>query len=198
VTLEDGQTERSGEGNSPGESSEEKTRGHWDKAWQFVSWSDYQAGITFLIVVGRLFLASGLDSDVLLLFLLPPIMALLAVKTSDRESTRLVGNIFLSLIALGVMIAPFEGVFPELGQQGQVSNDLPAETGRIVSWYLCVYLLWLFNVLPLLLFIRGLRDRRDAREGGFSAFTCYLGLFAWLMVGPLMIALIVKFLWPIV
>lgn len=158
---------------------------------------DYWVIAAFLTAVVRLFLLKGFHLGILMVFLLPPSFALLVKDASPRRSSRLAALVFLNLVALGVAIAPVEELFPRLG--GVVEN-IPREDNRILAWYLCVYSITLFLLLPVFLFVRAIIDRRRGRPAEFSRFTCYLGLFAVLIAGPVTLVVLccrILGLWPV-
>ena len=146
---------------------------------------DYWTAAMFLAAVIRLFIIKGLDPRTLLLFLVPPLIALANKAFSDRLSTRVLGAVFLTLIGFGVALGRVRSLFPNLCG---VDPELSATDNRILTWYAIVYVLYLFSVVPLVLFIRGLIDHRRKRKAEFTKFTCILGLIAELIVGPGMFA----------
>lgn len=165
------------------------------KALNLSTLLSYWAAIAFLIAVVRLFLLQGMDIRVLGVYLLPPLLAVGSTR-SNRTSTRILGATFLTLVDFGLLIAPFEMIFPNLGRGGV---PLPPHDVRILHWYLVIYLLFLFVIAPPFLFIRGLLDKHYHRQGGFSMFTCILGLITWAIVGPGMVWVLYDRvgLWPI-
>ena len=144
---------------------------------------DYWTVLAYLLAVGTLISLRGLDLDTLFFFLFPPTFAYIHKNLSDRYSTRLMSALFLSLVGAGVTLASKNHLFPNLGG---VDKGLSAEHNRILAWYAAVYLLYVFNVLPVVLFGRGLIDHVRRKPTQFSVFTCVLGLIAALFVGPLM------------
>jgi hypothetical protein len=152
--------------------------------WTPLKAKDAIYGIALLLVVAHLLIIRG-NPLILVLFGLPLALAFAArCDPSSRRSTRIIASIFLALVAAGDLVAPFVHLpgssFPGLS---------PAES-RMLEWYLIAYLLFIFVVFPPVLFIRPLLDRRRGRPAFFSAFTCYLGLFAWVTTGPMFCLLI--------
>lgn len=144
----------------------------------------YWTVAVFLAAVVRVFLLKGLDLRVFVLFLLPPFFAYIHALKSERRSTQIVAAAFLTAIDFGIALAPVTWLFPKLDLMGNLSSH----DNRLLSWYLVVYLLYVFEVLPLFLFIRTIRDHWLKRKAMLSKFTCILGLVAWLIIGPVMIA----------
>ncbi len=167
--------------------------------WRFIrpkSVLEYWTAVTFVIAVAQLFLFGGLGWNALVvMFVAPPVLAYAAAKGSDRLSTRLLGASFLTMMDLGEVIAAIDCLFPNLRAMSQLSGT----SGRFIAWYLVLYLTYPFCLMPPVFFIRDLRDRRQGRPALFSRFTCILGLSAWVIIGPPMIAVIVRALglWPL-
>ena len=169
----------------------------WRRALKPKSILDYWAAVAFLVAVGRLCLLDRPGARVLLVFLGPPALALTAKANSDRRSTRFIATLFLTLIDVGVLLAPFQRIFPRLGAS---DIPLPASDKRILVWYLLIYVLYIFCILPPFMFIRGLVDKRRHRPSELSRFTCIFGLAAWAFVGPLFVwwCFTELGLWPII
>lgn len=144
---------------------------------------NYWTAAVFIAAVLRLFFLHGLDLRVFGLFLIPPVVALLMERVSIRLSTRVLAASFLTLVNIGVALAPVDRLFPNLGG---VHPGLSPENDRILTWYCVVYLMYFFLVMPLVFFTRGLADHFAGRKADLSVFTCALGLGACLFVGPLM------------
>jgi hypothetical protein len=62
---------------------------------------------SFVVAVVRLMIVQGNRPSMLLLFFLPPLLATTA-QSSPRKSTRVCALLFLLLLDVGVMIAPFQ------------------------------------------------------------------------------------------
>jgi len=138
----------------------------------------YWSTAAFLLAVARLLLIRGLNAGSLILFLFPPLMALV-FRGSDRRSTRVMAALFLTLIDFGVLIGPIPWLFPGLQP---IDRGLSATDNRVLAWYVGMYIFYLFVLLPPLIFGRGLL-RRYRRKGDFSTFTNVLGLVAWVIMG---------------
>jgi hypothetical protein len=141
----------------------------------------------FMVAVTHLFLAR-LNFRVIVLFLMPPALAL-AARRSPRWSTRLTAGIFLFLISIGDLAA---FCLPRLSH---MFKELSPHEAGVLGWYALVYLGFVFGVFPPVMFIRPLMDRHYHRKTYFSPFTCWLGLFAWLVVGPAVVLLVLPLIW---
>lgn len=161
------------------------------------SWFDWWTVAVFLGAVLRLFLLRDLEGRVLFLFLVPPVFAFLFKHRSSRRSTRIVAVSFLTVVSLGEGLSYLPELFP---QMGGVDRRLPPSQDRLLTWYVVVYLLYLFLVVPLFLFVRALVDRARQQPAEFTRFTCVLGLIACAVVGPLMVRVccVVLHLLPVV
>jgi hypothetical protein len=148
-------------------------------------------------VVSQLAVIRGFDIRQVLLFGVPVLLALAVASQEATTRGRLLARLFLVLIGLGLVIAKIPWVFPKLGGMDQ---NLPPESDRALTWYCAVYLLYFSFVLPIHLFSASLRQLKQGKPAQFSAFTCYLGLFASAVVGPGMVCVAVEFfhLLPIV
>lgn len=138
--------------------------------------------VGFLFVVAHLFLLSHADIRVLLLFLFPPLFAIFVANRPDASSMLLVlAYAFLMLIGVGVIAGCDPRLLPKMNEFPQ----LPPFEGRILTFYLAVYLLFLWVILPPCIFGRELWRRRCEKPTQFSRMTSYLGLFTWglLMLG---------------
>jgi MFS family permease len=140
----------------------------------------------FLVAVTHLFLAR-LNFGVILLFLLPPAGAL-ASRHSPRWSTRLMGSIFIFLISIGDCAALF------LPRLGHVFKELSPHESGVLGWYVLIYFGFGLGIFPPVLFIRPLIDHYYHRTTYLSPFTCWLGLLAWLIVGPATVLLVLPLL----
>ncbi|MDB6140230.1 MAG: hypothetical protein JWO94_3302 [Verrucomicrobiaceae bacterium] len=128
--------------------------------------------LALVMAVVSLFAVRGFDWNKLLLFGIPTLFALVSAR---RNSSR-VAEAFLISVGVAAIIAAVPRLFPQLGSHGALSPD--AYNNRLMTLYLCIYLLWLFVVLPLHLFGGSLRARRRGEPARFSWVTCWLGLFA--------------------
>jgi hypothetical protein len=120
-------------------------------------------------------LLRGLDLRIVLLFGLPPVFAGLHTGSNSSRATRRVAWAFLVLVSLGYVVAHVPQLFPNLGG---VERRLEPWQDRMLTWYVAVYLTWIFGVLPAHLFLGSLRAHRQGERAPFSRFTCRLGLFA--------------------
>jgi hypothetical protein len=177
----------------PGTRSESKARESLLTRLRPKTWLGYWSAAAFLIAVIRLLLIQGIALSTLMLFLFPSFLAV-AFQLSDRRSTRVVATLFLTLVDIGVAIGPIPWVFPGLHP---VDARLSQADNRTLAWYVLMYLLYIFAVLPPFLFGRGLFSRKR-KPGDFSTFTNVVGLVAWVLIGPLMVWFCVTKLglWP--
>jgi hypothetical protein len=146
----------------------------------------------FLGAIGQLLMIRGLDVKILLLFFYPPFLALVFENLAQRKSSRFIAALFLTMLSLGEIPMRFPRLFPNLGKGGE--SQLAPEYNRLLAWYIIVYLLYVFLLLPLFLFTRGLIDHKRKRPAQFSKFTCVLGLFTCLVVGTGMASAYFEFL----
>jgi len=163
---------------------------------QHVAWHVVVEGlVALLLAVAQLVLLRGLNPAILLLFGLPPLMAFVAVRHSPRKTTRVVGALFLALIALGAIIAHIPAILPKMGG---FDRRLAPAVDRLLTWYACVYLVFVTLIVPTRVFVGSLLQRRCGEQPQFSTFTCVLGLLTtglmWLVMPVLLGALIG--LWP--
>jgi Na+-driven multidrug efflux pump len=151
--------------------------------------------VALLVAVAALILLRGVDARIVLLFGLPPTLAALYTGARSSRGTRRIAWAFLGAIGLGSLIAPLPQLFPKLGGFAQ----LPPEQNRMLTWYVGVYAVWLAVVLPVHVFVGGLRAHGRGEPALLSEFTCSLGLVAvvlFSLVMPGVLALLG--FWPIV
>jgi len=165
---------------------------------QHLAWHVVIEGlIALLLAVIQLVLLRGLNPAVLVLFGFPPLMAFAAVRHSPHKATRAIGASFLALIALGAVIAHIPAVLPKMGG---FDRRLPANVDRLLTWYSCVYLLFLTAVVPTHLFIGSLLQRQSDGQLRFAKFTCVLGLLTvgavWLVMPVVLGAMLGLWPWP--
>jgi hypothetical protein len=171
-------------------------KGYWKERLKKVSLLDYWAMLVFLIAVLQLFAIRG-KPTVFLLFLLPPVLAYIFKEKAESKSTKIVCASFLSLIALGLAIGSCAALLPRMPS---FEERLPRAHGRMLTWYVWIYLLFLTTVFPLHVSILNLVKHRRRLEPELSRFTCWLLLIVALLIGPWFIAVAVETfkLWPIV
>ena len=117
--------------------------------------------------------------DWVFLFLVPPLWAWVWTRSPrSRLSTKLIAAVFLALISLGDVVACFNVPV------GNHLSGLSRHENIVLEWYVLVYLLYLFALLPPVLFMRPLIDRWRQRATYFHPVTCCLGLLVWLIMGP--------------
>ncbi len=155
---------------------------------------DYWLLGMFLLAVAQLLFVRGLDQGTLIVFLLPPSMAMVARAASPRRSTRVFAALFLTAVDLGEVVA----LFPSWSLRFQHDSRLSPHANAVLGWYLLMYLLFVFCLFPPFLFGRGLVDKHRGCKDGFSRFTCILGLIAWLIMAPTMFWVVGKNIgfWP--
>jgi hypothetical protein len=95
-----------------------------------------------------------------------------------------VTHLFLARLNLGVIVLFLLPPF----------KDLSAHEAGVLGWYVVVYFVFVFGVFPPVLFIRPLIDHHHHRKTYFSSFTCWLGIFAWFLVGPATVFLVLPLL----
>lgn len=133
---------------------------HSSRLWNFLKPSallDWWTIGAFAVVIVRLFVARGSLPNILLLFLGPPCLALVIKYCSKRNSTKIVAALFLTLLDVGVIIAGFDRLFPNLGMYS--SNPLSAYDKRVLALYVKLHILFIPCILPLFFCARGLLDR---------------------------------------
>ncbi|MGE3809848.1 MAG: hypothetical protein AB7K24_34720 [Gemmataceae bacterium] len=139
--------------------------------------------LALLLAVAQLVLLRGLDAGALVLFGLPPLLALAAVIHARGKMARILGALFLALITVGAILSRIPAALPNMGG---VDRRLPAEVDRLLTWYACVYLIFLTMIVPACIFGGSLLQRRRGEVPQFSTFTCVLGL---LMTGLFVLTL---------
>jgi hypothetical protein len=148
---------------------------------------DFVFTIVFLFAVAHV-CWNARRLDWLYLFLGPPLFALIAYRSpKSRWSTRLIAAIFLALISVGDIVAFFSDLHTAKNFPG-----LSRHENFVLMWYVLIYMLYLFVIFPPVLFLRPLIDRWKGRPTYFHAFTCYLGLLTWLIMGPAVIYLLIS------
>jgi hypothetical protein len=130
----------------------------------------------FLTAVGRLFFVRGFSLGGLVLFCEPPLFAYVYLRVPDTSVwTRRLAWSFFALIAIGILLAPIQGILPRLN----CFPDLPRTENRLLSWYMAVYMFYMPGILPPYIAVRNLWLRSHERPADFSRPTCWLILFAW-------------------
>jgi hypothetical protein len=133
----------------------------------------YEGLAALVFAVLQLLWLRGLDIRFILLFGLPPFVAVVALQRGKTAAARRLAAAFLISIGVGVIVAHAPALFPRL-QTG--FPGLPQVQDRLLSWYTGVYLSFV-TVSPLVIFARDLWVRRRREPVKFSRFTCILGLF---------------------
>ncbi|MEP3479621.1 MAG: hypothetical protein ABJZ55_10270 [Fuerstiella sp.] len=153
--------------------------------------------VSFFAIATQLVVLRGFDFRQLLLFVVPVLLALAVSRQEPATRGSLLAQIFLGLIAFGLIIAEIPWLFPNLGG---VDPNLPRETDRALTWYVAVYLLFFMTVCPFHLFTDSLSRQHQGRPAQFSKFTCWLGLFTASIMCVGMFAGAFRFfgIWPIV
>jgi hypothetical protein len=140
--------------------------------------------IAFIFAVGNLFLLQNADKSILILFLLPPLYAILVLGSpTSAFSKRALASLFLFCISVGIIIGPFHDILPNINK----FPKLPLTQNRILSFYLDIYLLFLFAIIPPCMFVGSLLRHKQGQPAKFSKFTCYFGLFAWILLVPFLL-----------
>lgn len=144
------------------------------------------SGLFVAAVVHAMWLSRGQPAQALgaLLFnyIVPLTLAWVTIKSrTATPMDRSLAYLFLILIGLGIIIAPFPALFPNMMI---VKRQLPAVQNRIVAWYLMVFLLYLMVILPPYLFAKSLARHGRGESAMFSGPTCVLGFVTWLLACP--------------
>jgi hypothetical protein len=133
----------------------------------------------FLLAVGRMYFFDGGTLEQVGMFVIPTALAFGA--TSDPATPlawRRVGSAFLALIGFGDAFA-WGGV--KLTTPHQPTN-LSDHDLALLAWYVVIYLVFLFGVVPPVLFLRSLKLNREGLATALSPPTCYFGLVSWTVV----------------
>lgn len=147
----------------------------------------------FLFAVATLVYYRGFDPSIILMFVLP-LMGAFAFSESEIPSYRYSAIAFLALVNVGVVIARTEWLFPDL----EMDDQLPPVPNRILAWYGGLYLLYLFSVVPLVVFGGFLIQHSKGKNPGWSRFTCIIGLVLGLILTPFAIGSLAMIgFWPI-
>jgi hypothetical protein len=151
---------------------------------------DISFAIAFLSAVAHLFLDSRDVTGVFWVFLFPPVACYLyAHSPRTRTSTKIVTTLFLAMIDCGDVMA---WALPKLGKDRD--TGLWSHGTAILNWYMGCYLIFIFVILPPVLFIRPLIARYQRRSPEFSVVTCLLGLLLWVLMAPFTVETVVRFL----
>jgi hypothetical protein len=143
----------------------------------------------FAMAVIHWFLLREGSLGALPLFVLPPTFAMLvAGAPAVSKVMRGLAWSFLCCLGMGIVISEFSGILPGM----KSAPGLPAAEGRMLGWYLMVYLAYVFVVWPPFLFVGQLMRRRRGDPKAFSRATCLAGLAAWLLMGSFTVRLIVE------
>ena len=151
--------------------------------------------VALMIAVGSLLLARGLNPFIVIVWILPPALAVFWIRSPNTANVRWIATSFLTLIGMGVIVAPIPALFPKLGG---VERNLPAWQDRLLTWYVGVYAFYFLSVAPLYAFIRNLRSHRRGEPAVLARPICWLGLVpATLLtaIGPFLLAEMFGF-WP--
>jgi hypothetical protein len=156
----------------------------------------HQGVLALCLAVFSLLQMRGFDWRVLLMFGLPTVLAILQM----RQNKSLLAEAFLICIGVASVVALIPWLFPRLGMDTKIEPN--SHNNRLANLYLCIYLAWLFVVMPIYLFVGSLLAKARGGVPRLSSFTCYLGLFAvsFLWIGFLsspIRALYLLGLWPI-
>jgi hypothetical protein len=152
--------------------------------------------VAFFVAIVALIVLRGFSPGLVVICGLPPVFAGLCINARVSRATRFVAWAFLGTIALGTFIACCPGLFPNLG--GLALQPAPWQE-RTLVWYIGVYFVWVFDVLPIYVFCSSLRAHRAGRHAHFSRPTCYLGLatsaLTWIGMPSLLLGL---GFWPVI
>jgi tetratricopeptide (TPR) repeat protein len=136
-------------------------------------------GVVALIVAATiLFVLSGLDPRVVVLFAVPPAFAAVFIRAGSATQ-RTIAWAFLAMIGIGSVIAHLPMLFPNLGG---INPQLANWGDRMLTWYAAVYILWFIGVLPVYAFCSNLAAHKQGRPAWLSPFTCCLGLLTTALV----------------
>ena len=158
--------------------------------------SIYHGVFALLLAIVHLILLQGVSVGALWLFVLPPLVAVAMLRRSTAKGERRLALVFLFLVALGAAVAPFPDILPKLGG---VDRRLPAESDRLLTWYLVVYLLFFVGIMPARFLAANLRRHRRGEPAEISRFTCYLGVLTLALMWPVLPVLLGALLglWPL-
>ena len=137
----------------------------------------------FLAVIQACLVLSSMSLGALALFVIPPVISfMIVISPGMTRMARFLASFILATVEAAVFLAPLTWVFPNFSTK----SPLPLEQARILGFYLMGWLFFIFVLLPPCIFGRSLIRRFQKKPASFSTFTCILGLFAWLLVGPVM------------
>jgi hypothetical protein len=131
-----------------------------------------EVGIALLVAAGQLFALRGADPRTFLL-LMPAALAVFAVHRHPRRASRRTALAFLVLLGIGVLIAHFPAIFPNMPR---VDKRLPAAADRLLAWNNVIYVVFALGVIPVRMFVDNLLRHRRGERASISPPTCYLGL----------------------
>ncbi len=158
--------------------------------------SIYKGVVALLVAVFHLILLQGVSVGILLLFVTPPLAALLLLHRATAKGVRRLAVAFLLLVSVGAVVVPFPAILPKLGC---VDQRLPAESNRLLTWYSVIYLLFFLGVCPTCCLVGNLRRHRREEPAAVSRLTCYLGLMPLVLlwsVLPVFLGALLGF-WPL-
>jgi len=125
-----------------------------------------------------------------LLYFVPPLIAafLIAVNLINATNPAVIAlcQIFLSLIAVAVLLAELPQVMPNLKPQ---FPGLPPQQDRILVFYFFAYFLYLWILLPPYLLGTSLYQHYRKRVAGISWTTCLAGSLTWLVTIGILLAI---------
>ncbi len=139
----------------------------------------YKGVMALLVAVVHLVQLRGVSAGMLLLFVAPPLAALLLLHHATAKGARRLAVAFLLLVSVGAVVAPFPAILPKLGG---MDPRLPAESNRLLTWYAVVYLLFFLGIGPTWFLVGNLRRHRRGEPVAISRLTCYLGLLTLVLV----------------
>ncbi|WP_206678777.1 hypothetical protein [Alienimonas chondri] len=151
--------------------------------------------VAVLAIFPQLVTLRGLDAGALLVFVAPVLVA--CIVSMHRPATRgvFLANMFLSLLALGLLIAEEPALFPALGG---VDKRLPPRSDRILTWYCGVYLIFVCSVVPIHFFVSCLQKRAAGEPAQLHPVICIAGSMTAAVLGLGMVPVLVEVLgfWP--
>jgi hypothetical protein len=142
----------------------------------------------FVAAAGNLFLLRHLDPRILLLFLLPPGIALLITGSRGRSPTaRVLATAFLVCLAAGIVLSHFPTALPGMRSY----PELPVTEDRLLTWYTLVYTFFIMVIVPPVGLASQLLRRRRGVPNSFSPITSWAGLALWLLGAPFLVRFLI-------
>ena len=151
--------------------------------------------IGFLVPIAHLLSIRGLDRGILFVFIFPALVATWNLNGSSNRRAILASYSFLLLMTIGVVISKYPQLFPNLGG---VDPSLPPHHDRALSWYATFFVIYIFNVVPIVWSTDNFRRHKICEPTELRRFTCWLMLCSQIVFLPAMVGLLYTEmgLWP--